>query len=270
MGHDRRLLRPRLHPRPGHGRPGSRPATRWPPPATPPPRCRWPTWWPPGSSCPSRRSRAAAPHRPRFAALSGELRHPGIRRLLLASLHRHPGLRALEATFSLLAKDVFELDQDPRRLRLRLHRRGGGGGAGRADRPADAPLRRDRGCWWSGWRCRRSPSWRSPSPGTARRHAGGAGPHVAGLRPDPALALVAPLALARKEDQGGTLGIGESRLGARPDHRPGGRHLHLQPCLLRLPLRGGRRAHGAWPRWWPPRCGPVRTSRTGRSPAEER
>jgi predicted MFS family arabinose efflux permease len=45
------------------------------------------------------------------AALSGELRHPGIRRLLLTSFIAILAFAALEATFSLFAKDVFQLDQ---------------------------------------------------------------------------------------------------------------------------------------------------------------
>jgi DHA1 family tetracycline resistance protein-like MFS transporter len=53
----------------------------------------------------------AAPHQRRFAALTGELRHPGIRRLLLTSFIAILAFAALEATFSLLAKDVFQLDQ---------------------------------------------------------------------------------------------------------------------------------------------------------------
>jgi len=55
--------------------------------------------------------RVAAPHQRRFAALTGELRHPGIRRLLLTSFIAILAFAALEATFSLLAKDVFQLDQ---------------------------------------------------------------------------------------------------------------------------------------------------------------
>jgi MFS transporter, DHA1 family, tetracycline resistance protein len=58
---------------------------------------------------PARRTLAA--HRPRFEALTGELRHPGIRRLLLASFIAILAFAALEATFSLFAKDVFQLDQ---------------------------------------------------------------------------------------------------------------------------------------------------------------
>ena len=56
-------------------------------------------------------NRVAAAHRPRFAALSGELRHPGIRRLLLTSFIAILAFAALEATFSLFAMDVFQLDQ---------------------------------------------------------------------------------------------------------------------------------------------------------------
>jgi len=55
--------------------------------------------------------RIAARHRPRFEALTGELRHPGIRRLLLTSFIAILAFAALEATFSLFAKDVFQLDQ---------------------------------------------------------------------------------------------------------------------------------------------------------------
>jgi len=55
--------------------------------------------------------RVAAPHQRRFAALTGELRHPGIRRLLLTSFIAILAFAALEATFSLLAMDVFQLDQ---------------------------------------------------------------------------------------------------------------------------------------------------------------
>jgi DHA1 family tetracycline resistance protein-like MFS transporter len=56
-------------------------------------------------------NRVAAAHRPRFAALSGELRHPGIRRLLLTSFIAILAFASLEATFSLFAMDVFRLDQ---------------------------------------------------------------------------------------------------------------------------------------------------------------
>jgi DHA1 family tetracycline resistance protein-like MFS transporter len=55
--------------------------------------------------------RTVARHRPRFEALSGELRHPGIRRLLLTSFIAILAFASLEATFSLFAKDVYQLDQ---------------------------------------------------------------------------------------------------------------------------------------------------------------
>ncbi len=55
--------------------------------------------------------RTVAARRPRFEALTGELRHPGIRRLLLTSFISILAFAALEATFSLFAKDVFQLDQ---------------------------------------------------------------------------------------------------------------------------------------------------------------
>ncbi len=58
---------------------------------------------------PERRTRAA--RRPRFEALTGELRHRGIRRLLLTSFIAILAFAALEATFSLFANDVFQLDQ---------------------------------------------------------------------------------------------------------------------------------------------------------------
>jgi predicted MFS family arabinose efflux permease len=55
--------------------------------------------------------RSAAGHRPRLEALTGELRHPGIRRLLLTSFIAILAFAALEATFSLFAQDVYQLDQ---------------------------------------------------------------------------------------------------------------------------------------------------------------
>jgi MFS family permease len=54
---------------------------------------------------------AAAERRPRFAALRGEMKAPGIRRLLLISFLSILAFSALEATFALLAKDAFALDQ---------------------------------------------------------------------------------------------------------------------------------------------------------------
>jgi len=56
-------------------------------------------------------ARVKAPQRPRFAAITGELRHPGIRRVLLTSLVTILAFSALEATFSLIANDVFALDR---------------------------------------------------------------------------------------------------------------------------------------------------------------
>ncbi|HET9595381.1 MAG TPA: MFS transporter [Anaeromyxobacteraceae bacterium] len=61
---------------------------------------------------PEPESRRAAAQRPRLEALTGELRRPGIRRLLLTSFISILAFSALEATFSLLAKDVFSLDQE--------------------------------------------------------------------------------------------------------------------------------------------------------------
>jgi predicted MFS family arabinose efflux permease len=52
-----------------------------------------------------------APHRSRFAALTGELRKVGIRRLLVTSLLSILAFSALEATFSLFAQDAHGLDQ---------------------------------------------------------------------------------------------------------------------------------------------------------------
>jgi DHA1 family tetracycline resistance protein-like MFS transporter len=54
---------------------------------------------------------ALAARRPRFAALRGEMKQPGIRRVLLISLLSILAFSALEATFALLAKDAFSLDQ---------------------------------------------------------------------------------------------------------------------------------------------------------------
>jgi predicted MFS family arabinose efflux permease len=56
-------------------------------------------------------ARAPAARRARLAAMSEELAKPGIRRLLLASLLSILAFSALEATFSLLAKDAHGLDQ---------------------------------------------------------------------------------------------------------------------------------------------------------------
>jgi multidrug resistance protein len=61
---------------------------------------------------PEPESRVAAGRRGRLDALSNELRRPGIRRLLLTSFVSILAFSALEATFSLLAKDVFSLDQE--------------------------------------------------------------------------------------------------------------------------------------------------------------
>jgi predicted MFS family arabinose efflux permease len=55
--------------------------------------------------------RVAARRRPPFAALSRELRRTGIRRVLLTSLVTILAFSALEATFSLIASDVFALDR---------------------------------------------------------------------------------------------------------------------------------------------------------------
>jgi MFS family permease len=54
---------------------------------------------------------AAAARRPRFAALRGEMKVPGIRRVLVISLLSLLAFSALEHTFSLLAKASFGLDQ---------------------------------------------------------------------------------------------------------------------------------------------------------------
>jgi len=54
---------------------------------------------------------AAGDRRPRFAALRGDMRQPGIRRVLLVSFLAILAFSALEATFALLAKDAFALDQ---------------------------------------------------------------------------------------------------------------------------------------------------------------
>jgi predicted MFS family arabinose efflux permease len=56
-------------------------------------------------------ARVSAARRPRLDALSGELRRPGIRRLLFTMFLTILAFSALEATFSLLAKDAFALDQ---------------------------------------------------------------------------------------------------------------------------------------------------------------
>jgi DHA1 family tetracycline resistance protein-like MFS transporter len=52
-----------------------------------------------------------AQRRPRFAALRGEMKQPGIRRVLIISFLSILAFSALEATFALLAKDAFALDQ---------------------------------------------------------------------------------------------------------------------------------------------------------------
>jgi predicted MFS family arabinose efflux permease len=53
----------------------------------------------------------AAARRPRFSALRGEMRQPGIRRVLLINLLALLAFSALEATFAFLAKDAYGLDQ---------------------------------------------------------------------------------------------------------------------------------------------------------------
>lgn len=53
----------------------------------------------------------AAVRRPRFAALRGELKVPGIRRVLIITFLSILAFSALEATFALIAKDAFRLDQ---------------------------------------------------------------------------------------------------------------------------------------------------------------
>jgi len=60
---------------------------------------------------PEPESRKAAVHRPRLEALTEELKRPAIRRLLLTSLIAIMAFSALEATFALYANDVFLLDQ---------------------------------------------------------------------------------------------------------------------------------------------------------------
>jgi len=60
---------------------------------------------------PEPESRKAAAQRPRFAAVAEELKRPAIRRLLLTSLISITAFAALETTFSLYANDVFHLDQ---------------------------------------------------------------------------------------------------------------------------------------------------------------
>jgi predicted MFS family arabinose efflux permease len=60
---------------------------------------------------PEPHARVAAARRPAFTAFTSELKRPGIRRLLLTSFVSILAFSALEATFSLLAKDVFSLDQ---------------------------------------------------------------------------------------------------------------------------------------------------------------
>ena len=61
---------------------------------------------------PEPEARKAAQRRPGLAALRQELRRPGIRAVLLTSLVAILAFSALEATFSLFAKDVFALDQE--------------------------------------------------------------------------------------------------------------------------------------------------------------
>jgi DHA1 family tetracycline resistance protein-like MFS transporter len=53
---------------------------------------------------------AVAERRPRFAALRGEMKQVGIRRLLLINLLALLAFSALEATFAFLAKDTYGLD----------------------------------------------------------------------------------------------------------------------------------------------------------------
>jgi predicted MFS family arabinose efflux permease len=60
---------------------------------------------------PEPESRKAVAQRPRFAAVAEELKRPAIRRLLLTSLIAIMAFSALEATFALYANDVFHLDQ---------------------------------------------------------------------------------------------------------------------------------------------------------------
>jgi len=60
---------------------------------------------------PEPESHVAGARRGRLEGLSNELRKPGIRRILLTSFVSILAFSALEATFSLLAKDVFSLDQ---------------------------------------------------------------------------------------------------------------------------------------------------------------
>jgi predicted MFS family arabinose efflux permease len=56
--------------------------------------------------------RRPASGRPRFTALVDELRRPGIRGLLITNLVAILAFSALEATFSLFASDVHQLDQE--------------------------------------------------------------------------------------------------------------------------------------------------------------
>jgi MFS transporter, DHA1 family, tetracycline resistance protein len=60
---------------------------------------------------PEPEARTLAAYRPRFQALTDELERPAIRRLLLTSLIAIMAFSALEATFALYANDVFRLDQ---------------------------------------------------------------------------------------------------------------------------------------------------------------
>lgn len=60
---------------------------------------------------PEPEARKAAQRRPGLSALRDELGRPGIRAVLLTSLVAILAFSALEATFSLFAKDVFALDQ---------------------------------------------------------------------------------------------------------------------------------------------------------------
>jgi MFS family permease len=56
-------------------------------------------------------AQASAVRRPRYAALRGEMKVPGIRRVLLISFLSILAFSALESTFALIAADAFRLDQ---------------------------------------------------------------------------------------------------------------------------------------------------------------
>ena len=153
--------------------------------------------------------RFSVDRRPRFAAMREELARPGIRRVIGIYFITVLAFSAMEATYAFLARQRYGLAESSVSLRVRLHRRAARDRAGRAHRPTLAPLRREARSSSPASSCRRSRSPRSRSASAAGAPRGDRaardrrGPHPAALS-----ALLSRF--ARAQDQGGTLGIGES------------------------------------------------------------